>query len=1030
MVQGGDRYLMTEAMVVRRGTTFHIGGPSDADLAITGSGLTSLTGVKDPCGGGWTVSVPSNGTVGTYAATVSLGDWNKSMPLYVLFQVPSPSPSSEYIYNLTQEHIEAFLYDDDSSNLRDETSVWFYAPEDQYSMPCSDPPDDSPCSEWDYHWAKGYAQAFWTDLFQKYVFLDHAMPAIHGYTAQTSAANAVAAWADKEFKVNFDGLYDSFAAAMYTWPVWVEDRWEWAMYGGACQDNANIFTTMLRSAGIAARPFLKDYNKTPGHGEGGAFDIFYQYDHSVMIWVDNHWKGGRSYTGGESGYYPWDGGYRPHMELYRYYDDVNSDLIISTNEGWDWASDGGMVNDLYFPSHEDVNVPGTYDYGYWYSHNPLEIPRSPYVDILNYEFWHGDDWAPSEWRDPDTDPDYDSLPSGRVATQTYDLPPGVPAYVGDLENWPYNPVPIACSPSWYEPGWEEECPYDGGGLSLGVSGMSIEASARPALGTQPALQTQSDLIQLGAMVDDYGLDLDGNGRFDELIVEFEVNVAQAGDYTFGGALELGEDMIDANYARLHLGEGVQTVQLSFDGQAIGRKGVDGPYQVVALWVTDLERFDRDELWDNLLDYQQPDYATAPYAADQFETLGALFADVYSHRGLDNDGDGRYEAVAIDVVLDIALPGTYQVEGDLYDGEGNFVGHATWSGSGSVAPLVFELEKTTPPYKLEHLRLIDSGGPLLDSRHRNVYTITDLGGLVDWGAATMDLYLPESGGIAPLGLTITPTQVFDDRGVDLDGDGLYDQLVIDVEVEVSAAGPYRIEGWLEGPDGSLIVYAISGPTDLGTGLQTLSLAFDGRAINGRGMDGPYTVIALRILDGTAYDVLDEVQVTGLELAYDAADFEPATDVPVVFSDDVSDTDNWNWGSPWSRTSSVWYSPSYAWQAYASGSQSGWLRTMSIVVPELTRPFVGFQGCYALGANDYGYVELSVNDEPWTTVLTYTNGTKLWYSEGAKLDSTDEITSLKARFRLSSDGSGTAEWYIDDVIITAGGEASIYLPIIMK
>jgi hypothetical protein len=104
-----------------------------------------------------------------------------------------------------------------------------------------------------------------------------------------------------------------------------------------------------------------------------------------------------------------------------------------------------------------------------------------------------------------------------------------------------------------------------------------------------------------------------------------------------------------------------------------------------------------------------------------------------------------------------------------------------------------------------------------------------------------------------------------------------------------------------------------------------------------------------------------------------------------------------------------------------------------VPELNKTVVMFQGCYALEANDYGYVEISVNGGTWITVLTYTGGTKLWYSEGAELGSADEITSLKARFRLSSDASGTADgWYIDDVTIAAqkAGSGDVYLPLIMK
>jgi len=69
MIQGGDRYLMTEAIVLRRGTTFNIAGPATGTLTLTGTGMTALTPAKDPARGGWTISLPANGTVGTYTAS-------------------------------------------------------------------------------------------------------------------------------------------------------------------------------------------------------------------------------------------------------------------------------------------------------------------------------------------------------------------------------------------------------------------------------------------------------------------------------------------------------------------------------------------------------------------------------------------------------------------------------------------------------------------------------------------------------------------------------------------------------------------------------------------------------------------------------------------------------------------------------------------------------------------------------------------------------------------------------------------------
>jgi hypothetical protein len=104
--------------------------------------------------------------------------------------------------------------------------------------------------------------------------------------------------------------------------------------------------------------------------------------------------------------------------------------------------------------------------------------------------------------------------------------------------------------------------------------------------------------------------------------------------------------------------------------------------------------------------------------------------------------------------------------------------------------------------------------------------------------------------------------YSDRGVDTDGDGRFDQLVITVAVQVAPGEgdqPYRIEGWLVDTNNSLVSYAIGAPKVLTEGMQSLSLAFDGRVLNEHGVDGPYTLVALKALQGNSYNVLNQVDV---------------------------------------------------------------------------------------------------------------------------------------------------------------------------
>ncbi len=90
-----------------------------------------------------------------------------------------------------------------------------------------------------------------------------------------------------------------------------------------------------------------------------------------------------------------------------------------------------------------------------------------------------------------------------------------------------------------------------------------------------------------------------------------------------------------------------------------------------------------------------------------------------------------------------------------------------------------------------------------------------------------------------------TGAFGDRGRDDDGDGLYEQLLIQVGVRVPAAGAYTLNGRLADADGGEITSAHVTAT-LPPGTHVLELAFDGPAIGGRGVDGPYTLASIALV----------------------------------------------------------------------------------------------------------------------------------------------------------------------------------------
>jgi hypothetical protein len=87
--------------------------------------------------------------------------------------------------------------------------------------------------------------------------------------------------------------------------------------------------------------------------------------------------------------------------------------------------------------------------------------------------------------------------------------------------------------------------------------------------------------------------------------------------------------------------------------------------------------------------------------------------------------------------------------------------------------------------------------------------------------------------------------FRDRGEDTDGDGLFNQLVVDVDLNVTAPGSYRLFGVLTDSAGNR--HEANVVSTLAAGPSSVSLRFDGTALFANGVDGPYTLSAVRLAE---------------------------------------------------------------------------------------------------------------------------------------------------------------------------------------
>ncbi len=115
--------------------------------------------------------------------------------------------------------------------------------------------------------------------------------------------------------------------------------------------------------------------------------------------------------------------------------------------------------------------------------------------------------------------------------------------------------------------------------------------------------------------------------------------------------------------------------------------------------------------------------------------------------------------------------------------------------------------------------------------------------------------------------------YSDRAVDINDDGKFDYLLVDAGVHIIYPGEYSLTGYLYDRDNREIVWSAD-HRKFSDGMQTMQLAFDGKTIEKKRLNGPYRLGNVTFTWGTASGglipcaMVDDVYLTG---PYNASDF---------------------------------------------------------------------------------------------------------------------------------------------------------------
>lgn len=404
---------------------------------------------------------------------------------------------------------------------------------------------------------------------------------------------------------------------------------------------------------------------------------------------------------------------------------------------------------------------------------------------------------------------------------------------------------VAKEKDWACPGKQTNPPYDsksekctGTAPTILMSGFG---SGIHIFGASPVISS----------VIEQGIDSDGDGKYNNLRVSINITSGEAMNaQLYAELFDSNQNMICWDRIYPDIFAGSQQVVLDLDGIEIRNSGKNGPYTLnVSLYTVEHDAF--------LLDDEQ--ITTNAYSYTDFQPKAAVLSGIYTDSGIDTDGDGIYNFLAVNVETNTTRAGNYTLEGWLYDSNGNHIILGTNStylnvGRQSVTltfdGLTINRNRVEGPYNLRYLNLLSGSSQIdfvYDTYNTSAYSYTDFRST---SASLQDTY--------------------SDYGVDTNSDGLYEYLTIEVGVNVTTAGNYTLNGRLYDCTGSEIAWT-SNYSYAGAGNQSMLLNFDGISIYGHGMDGPYNLSYLTICDenGTLLNYKAYAHIT---LDYNVTDFQ--------------------------------------------------------------------------------------------------------------------------------------------------------------
>jgi len=202
------------------------------------------------------------------------------------------------------------------------------------------------------------------------------------------------------------------------------------------------------------------------------------------------------------------------------------------------------------------------------------------------------------------------------------------------------------------------------------------------------------------------VDPDLDGKNEILRLNVDVDTTTAGDFEINALIGNGKSMNSIDTYSLTIG--TNNLDIDFDGSEIRKERIDDP----TLYLISIE---------NGIYYEFAfDYAI-DYDLYSFDAEQSMLADTYTDTGIDSDQNDLFNSLNLEIGLDIAEAGTYQIELELNDLHGNYVKKVTkeFDLDAGTQTVDFTIDgtdiyqsKINGPYLVKYIKLIKDD--ILDS----------------------------------------------------------------------------------------------------------------------------------------------------------------------------------------------------------------------------------------------------------------------------------------------------------------------------